>query len=81
MKKDFPMTKTQEGENSQAQSSGSNPDDHKINCFYALKSKRDQESSPDVITGMLKLFSFDVYALLDLGPTLSFVNHLVPIKF
>ena len=34
-----------------------------------------------MFTSMLKLFFFDVYALLDLIATLSFVTPLVPMKF
>ena len=34
-----------------------------------------------MVTGMLKLFSFDVYALLDPGDTLSFLTPLVSMMF
>ena len=34
-------------------------------CFYALRSSGEQENSPDVVNGMFKFFSIDVYALLD----------------
>ena len=61
----------------QAQESGSNVDPKK-NLFYALRSRGEQETSPDVVTVMLKVFSTDIYALLDLGATLSFVTlHLL----
>ena len=70
MKKNCHMRKSQERENSRAQASVPNPDAPKKNCFYTLKSLSDQESSPGVVTGKLKLFSFDVYALLDQGATL-----------
>ena len=33
------------------------------------------------MTGMLKIFTLDVYALLDLGATFSFVTPLVAKKF
>ena len=33
------------------------------------------------MTGLLKVFSIDVYALLDLGTTLSFVTTFVAKKF
>ncbi|WMV49618.1 hypothetical protein MTR67_043003 [Solanum verrucosum] len=36
------------------------------NKSYALKTRQDQEDSPDVVTDMLKVFNLDVYALLDL---------------
>lgn len=32
------------------------------------------KEAPDVITDMLKVYSFDAYALLDLGTNLSFVT-------
>ena len=41
----------------------------------------EQETSPDMVTGMLKVFSIDVYALLDSGSTLSFDTPIVPKKF
>ena len=34
-----------------------------------------------MLTGMLKLFSLDAYALLDPGATLSFVIPLIAMKF
>ena len=34
-----------------------------------------------MVTGMLQVFSIDVYALLDMGDTLSFVTHLIARKF
>ena len=37
--------------------------------------------SPDVVTGMLQVFSIIVYALLDVDATLSFVTPLVAMKF
>ncbi|KAG5610621.1 hypothetical protein H5410_021902, partial [Solanum commersonii] len=37
----------------------------------------DQENSPDVVTNMLKVFTFDVYALLDPGANLSFMTLYV----
>ena len=64
----------------QAQASGSN-EAPKKNCFYALHSRGDQENSPNVITGILKVLFIDVYALLDPGYTLSFVTPLVSNKF
>ena len=64
------MMKNQGRENAQAQASAPNPDAPKKNHFYALQSCSDQESSTEVVTGMLKLFSFNVYALLDPGAIL-----------
>ena len=79
MKKYFPMMKTQGGENGQAKSSDPNPDAPKKNCFYVLQSRSDQEISLDVVTRMLKIFSFDVCSLFYLGATFSFVTPLVTI--
>ena len=47
------------------------------NCIYALTNRQDQEASPNVITGILSLFSRCVYALIDLGSTLSFISPFV----
>ena len=38
-------------------------------------------TSPDVVTGMLKVSSIHVYELLDPGATLSFVNLIVAKNF
>jgi len=80
-KRDCPMLRSQGREGKQVPPSGSNSDAPKKNHFYALQSRGDQESSPDVVTGMLQVFSFDVYALLDPGATLSFVTPFVVMKF
>ncbi|KAG5630394.1 hypothetical protein H5410_002111 [Solanum commersonii] len=40
-----------------------------------------KENSPDVVTGILKIFNFDVYALLDPGVSLTFVTPYVAMKF
>ena len=60
----------------QSQASDSN-EASKKNHFYALCSRGEQETSPDVVTGMLIVFSIYVYALLDPGATISFVTPLV----
>ena len=72
--------KSQDKSNGQAQASGSS-DAPKKNRFYALCSRGDEETYPDVVTGMWKIFTLDVYALLDPGATLSFVTPLVARKF
>ena len=54
--------------------------DSKKNRFYALRSRGEQETSPDIVTDMLKLFSIDVYPLLDPDATLYFVSPLVAKK-
>ncbi|KAK4722522.1 hypothetical protein R3W88_012755 [Solanum pinnatisectum] len=41
----------------------------------------DQSDSPDVVIGILRVFDLDVYALLDLGATLSFVTPYIAVKF
>ena len=51
------------------------------NHLYAMVNRQDQENSLDVVTGMLRVFSFDCYALLDLGATLSFVTPYVANQF
>lgn len=71
--RDCPSAKGQE---KIGQPSGSS-DAPKKNRFYALRFRGEQENSPDVVTDMLKIFTFDVYALLDSGATLSFVTTLV----
>ncbi|KAH0721575.1 hypothetical protein KY285_005148 [Solanum tuberosum] len=40
-----------------------------------------REVSPDVVTGLLRVFDLDVYALLDPGATLSFVTPYIAVKF
>ncbi|CAN4076703.1 unnamed protein product [Withania somnifera] len=47
------------------------------NRTYALASRRDLETSPDVVTGTLSIFSHNVYTLIDPGSTLSYVTPLV----
>ena len=37
--------------------------------------------TPDVVTGMLQVFNFDVYAILDPSANLSFVSPYVAMKF
>ena len=49
MVRDCPMTKTQQRESNQEQASGHNYNAPKKNCFYALKSRGDQEDSLDVV--------------------------------
>ena len=53
----------------------------KKNCFHSLHSRGDQETSPDVGTDMLKVFSIDLHALHYPSATLSFVTPLVAKKF
>ena len=51
------------------------------NCTYALADRQNLEASPDVVMGTLSIFSFDIYALIDPGSTLSYVTSLVAGKF
>lgn len=58
-----------------------NPNVPKKNHFYAFRFRGDQEKSLDVFNDMLQVFSVNVYALLDLVYTLSFVTLLVAMNF
>jgi len=49
--------------------------------FYVLHTLHDHEGSLDVLTYMLKVFLFDVYAFLDPGDTLSFVTPYMYMRF
>ena len=51
------------------------------NRLYAIPSRQEQEKSPDVFTGMIKVFTFDVYAFLDPVESLSFVTSYVVNQF
>jgi len=81
IKRDCPMLKAQGKKGKQVPPSGSNSDAPKKNLFYALKSRNHQEGPPDVVIGMLQVFSIDVYALLDPDATLSFVTPFMAMKF
>ncbi|XP_070054241.1 uncharacterized protein [Nicotiana tomentosiformis] len=50
------------------------------NRIYALAGRQDQDSSPDVVTGILSVSSYDVYGLLNPGSTLSYITLLVASK-
>ena len=52
----FPMVKVQGKGNNQEQTSGSSSDSSYESRFYALRSRNDQQKSPDVVKGMLQLF-------------------------
>ncbi|XP_070057607.1 uncharacterized protein [Nicotiana tomentosiformis] len=47
------------------------------NRIYALVGRQDLESSPNFVTGILSVSSYDVYALIDPGSALSYVTPLV----
>ncbi|XP_069144343.1 uncharacterized protein [Solanum lycopersicum] len=79
--KECPNVRSQGKGNGQAQPSHPSFEAQKSNHFYALKARVEYENSPNVVTGMLQVFFVNVYALLDLCATLSFVTHLVDRKF
>ncbi|XP_059301872.1 uncharacterized protein LOC132053785 [Lycium ferocissimum] len=45
--------------------------------IYALTGRQDLESSPDVITGILSVFSYDVYSFVDLGSVLLYITPYI----
>lgn len=55
--------------------------DSSQNYFYSLSSNQEQEGSLATVTGMLKIFALDVYALLDPRTSLSFIDPYVVVKF
>uniref|UniRef100_M0ZUK6 Gag-pol polyprotein n=1 Tax=Solanum tuberosum TaxID=4113 RepID=M0ZUK6_SOLTU len=79
--RDCPMIMAKGREGKHATPSGSGSNAPKQNRFYALQTRGEQESSPDVVIGMLKVFQLGVYDLLDPGATLSFVTPYVEMRF
>ncbi|WMV58483.1 hypothetical protein MTR67_051868 [Solanum verrucosum] len=65
----------------QATTSGAGSNAPKQNRFYALQTLGEQEGSPGVVTGVLKVFQLDVYVLLDPSATLYFVTPYVAMRF
>ncbi|XP_070031963.1 uncharacterized protein [Nicotiana tomentosiformis] len=51
------------------------------NRLYALAGRQDTEARGVVVTGMLTVFTFDVYALMDPGSTLFYVTQYIAKKF
>ncbi|XP_049365830.1 uncharacterized protein LOC125830693 [Solanum verrucosum] len=51
------------------------------NRLYAINSRQGQEDSPDVVTGMIRVFNLVVSALLDPRASLSFVIPFVAMNF
>ena len=49
--------------------------------LYAINNTQEQKDSPDVVTGIIRVFDFTVYALLDQGASLSFLNPYIGINF
>ncbi|KAH0636085.1 hypothetical protein KY290_036497 [Solanum tuberosum] len=94
--KDCPSRQVQRGNNGRAQSttsaapagrptqqgnSSGTGGGQRQNRLYALQASQDQENSPDVVTGTLRVFDLDIYALLDPGATLSFVTPYIAVQF
>ncbi|XP_070025810.1 uncharacterized protein [Nicotiana sylvestris] len=50
------------------------------NRLYALADRQDTDARGDVVIGMLIIFTFDVYALIDPGFTLSYVTPYIAKK-
>ena len=73
--RDFPNVKGQD--NGSGQTSVSNVDAPRKNRFYSIRSTGEEVTSFDVVIDMLQFFSLNVYTLLDLGATLSFVTPLI----
>ncbi|WP_368859990.1 retropepsin-like aspartic protease, partial [Microbacterium sp. C7(2022)] len=63
-----------QGPNAQGGPPGGAP---RHNRFYALQMRQGADEAPDVVTGMLKVYDLNVYALLDPGATLSFISPFV----
>ena len=51
------------------------------NCLYAITIHQEQENSLDVVTCIIKVFTFDVYTFLDPSSILSFKTPHVAIEF
>ncbi|XP_049414645.1 uncharacterized protein LOC125877376 [Solanum stenotomum] len=51
------------------------------NTFDAHQTRQDYEGSPNVVIDMLKVFHFDVYALIDPDSMLSFATPYVAMRF
>ncbi|XP_060177775.1 uncharacterized protein LOC132607710 [Lycium barbarum] len=51
------------------------------NRLYALNGHQDIDARTDVVIGLLTVLSFDVYALMDSGSTLSYATPYVAKKF
>ena len=64
----------------QGNSSGTGGGQHQ-NRLYAFQARQDQEGSPHVVIGRLRVFDLDVYEFLDPGATLYFVTTYIAIQF
>ena len=96
MLKDCPSKKVQGGGNGRHQSTTSSDSacrptqkgnssgiggGQRPNRLYALMALQDQEGSPDVVTGTLRVFDIDVYAFLDPRDTLFLVTPYIVVQF
>ena len=79
--RDCSVLKAKGRESNQFQVSSPSSNAPKKNRFYPLRSRGDEEDSPDVVTGMLQVFSINVYNVLEISVTLSFITPLVDMKF
>ena len=70
--RDFPLQITKRKYGKEAHPSYSDMCALRQNKVYALQTRQDHEGSMNVITGMLKVFHFDIYVVLDRGANLSF---------
>ena len=70
-----------EGERQRERINKCSNDSSKKNHFYALRYKGEQQTSLDMVIGMWKVFSINLYVLLDPGATLHFFTPLISKKF
>ena len=49
--------------------------------MYDLNNHQEHENSPNIVTGMIQVFDFTVYAFLYLGAILSFVTPYADLNF
>ena len=76
------MSKLEEYDKSSGQAQASRSSDvPKKNSLHDICSRSEQQTSLDVVIGMLKIITIDVYDLLDPGAILSFVTLVVAKKF
>lgn len=64
-----------------ATGSGSGDNSQGHNRFYALQARQEVEESPNIVTSTLRVFEYNVYALLDPGANLSFVILYLTMRF
>ncbi|KAH0725465.1 hypothetical protein KY284_001330 [Solanum tuberosum] len=76
---DCPILKVQEREGKQAPPSGSNSNIPKKNHFYALQSRGDQESSPDVVTARKMISKGYIYHIVRVMDVESVTPSLEPV--